>query len=173
MLVAIGWGAGVTVGGIQQASRTLLGGTPWNWAEMALYVLLWTAIMPPAWRLIGRTAGRSVVSHGPVVRTRAQLDELIASALRVGALPADANPDFWRPALTDEARRLEVARWASVGAAVVGSGLIGAAALVADDDGWTVGAVAVVVAALGVVAARWFGRELQVARRLLADPAIR
>ena len=108
---------------MQQALRGLLIGTPWNWAEMALYVLLWTAIMPPCWWLIGRTAGRGSASHGPVLRTRAQLKELLASALRAGALPLAANPDFWRPALGDEVLRWNALRWVSAGLAVLDGSL--------------------------------------------------
>lgn len=170
-LFAVGFGAGVFVGGTEQALRGLLDGTRWNWAEMGLYILLWAVIMPPFWWLMARTAGRGSVSRGPIVRTRAQLKELIGSALRAGALPLQANPDFWRPALADEALRWNVLRWVSVGYAVVGGGVVSAAAVIADHNARGTWAVAVLLVAGGLAAFRVSAQRLHVARRLLREVA--
>jgi hypothetical protein len=42
-----GVATGVFAGAVQQAVRGLLGGGPWDWAAMALSVLLWGLLWPP------------------------------------------------------------------------------------------------------------------------------
>ena len=169
LLLMLGLAAGIFVGGFQQAAGGLVGGEPWNWAEMAAYVVVWAVFGPPVMWLMRRAVDRDRLPQSPSGRVRARQSKLVASAMRSGALPPGADPEVWRRALRVEVQEWTSQRWLAVGFAVVGVGVIGAAAVVANDNAWGVWLVAIVVAAEGVVAYRWSERRLQTARRLQAE----
>ncbi|MGY2085303.1 hypothetical protein [Blastococcus sp. SYSU DS0539] len=169
LLLAFGLAAGIFVGGVQQAVRGLVGDEPWNWAEMAVYGLVWGLLAPPAIWLARRAVDRGRLPQSPSGQVRARQSKLVAPAMRSGVLPPDADPDVWRRALRAEVQEWNSQRWLAVVFAVVGVGIIGAAAGVANDNAWGVWMVAIVVAAEGVVAYRWAERRLQTARRLQAE----
>lgn len=145
-----------------------MGGEPWNWAEMAVYGLGWALLAPPAMWLVRRAVDRGRLPQSPSDEVRVRQSKLLAPAMRSGVLPPDADPDVWRRALRDEVQEWNSQRWLAVVFAVLGVGIIGAAAAVADDNAWGVWLVAIVVAVEGVVAYRWAERRLQTARRLQA-----
>jgi peptidoglycan/LPS O-acetylase OafA/YrhL len=89
--------------------------------------------------------------------------------VRSGSLPPDADADLWRRVLVAEVRQWNCLRWLAAVYAAVVAGLVGLAAVVANDNAWGVWAVAVTVAAVGLVAFRWSDRRRRVARRLLAE----
>lgn len=167
--MALGLAAGIFVGGFQQAVGGLVGGEPWNWAEMAVYGSVWALLAPPAMWLVWRAVDRGPFPQSPSGQVRARQSKLVAPAMRSGVLPADADPDVWQRALRAEVQEWNSQRWLAVVFAVVGVGIIGAAAVVANDNAWGVWMVAIVVAAEGVVAYRWSERQLQTARRLQAE----
>ncbi|MGY1689162.1 hypothetical protein [Geodermatophilus sp. SYSU D01105] len=168
LLVVPGAAAGTFVGGLQQAVRGLVGGEPWNWAEMAVYGWGWALLAPPTVWLVRRAVDRGRLPQNPAARVRARQSTSVAPAMRSGVLPSDADPDVWRRALRAEVREWNSQRWLAVAFAVVGVGVIGAAAIVANDNAWGVGTVAIVVTAEGVAAHRWSGRRLRTARGLQA-----
>jgi hypothetical protein len=63
-------------------------------------------------------------------------------------------------------------RWFAVGFATLVSGVIGAAAVVANGNAWQVWAVAVFVAGAGLAAFGWGARQIGFARRLLAETIV-
>jgi hypothetical protein len=168
-MLAAGVALGLFVGAVQQSLHGLLSRESWNWAEMALYAVGWGLLAPPAWWL-GRRAGESGwVPQHPSAAARARRSKLVAPAVRAGALPADADPEVWRPALLGAMHEMRGQRWLAVALAVVGGGLTGAAAAVANDNAWSVWAVAVVVTAEGLLGCRLWTVRLRVARRLRAS----
>ncbi|MGY1664840.1 hypothetical protein [Geodermatophilus sp. SYSU D00696] len=167
--LVLGVTAGIVVGGSQQAVRGLVGGEPWNWAEMAVYVVGWAVLGPPVMWLAWRAADRSLRQQSPATPVGPARRRFVAPATRSGALPADAEPELWRRVLAAEVRQWHGLRWlAAVYGAVVAS-LIGLAAVVANDNAWGVWAVATIVAVVSLAAVRWSGRRLRVAQRLQAD----
>ena len=169
LLLVLGVTAGIVAGGFQQAARGLVGGEPWNWAEMAVYVVVWALLGPPAMWLVRRAVDRGRLPQNPSGRVRVRQSKLVAPAMRSGVVPPDADPEVLRRALRAEVQEWNSQRWLAVVFAVVGVGIIGAAAVVANDNAWGVWMVAIVVAAEGVVAYRWSERRLQSARRLQAE----
>lgn len=149
----------------------LLSRERWNWAEMAVYALAVGLVMPWAWRLGWMAAERGWVPQNPSAAVRARRSKLVAPALRAGSLPPDADPNEWRPALRTAAQESNGQRWLCVALAVLGGGLIGAAAVVANDNAPGVWAVAVLVAAEGMVGFRLWSARLRVAQRLHAQIA--
>jgi len=172
-LLLMGVAVGIFVGAMQQAVRGLLSGELWSWAEMGLYGVVWAVVMPPVWWLVFRAVDGGRFPQSPSARVRAQQSKLVSPALAAGALPADADPTVWRPALDGEVRDWSGQRWLFVVFTVVGAGSIGAAAVVANGNDWRVWAVALVVAAEGLVAFRWSKRQLRTARLLVAELATR
>ncbi len=169
LLLVLGVIAGIFVGGFQQAVLGLVGGEPWNWAEMAVYVVGWAVLGPPAMWLAWRAADPSLRQQSPATPVGPARRRFVAPAMRSGSLPADADADVWRRVLAAEARQWNGLRWlAAVYGAVVAS-LIGLAAVVANDNAWGVWAVALIVAAVSLAAFRWSGRRLRIARRLQAE----
>jgi hypothetical protein len=92
-----------------------------------------------------------------------------SSSARSGVLADDIDRRAWRRAMRDEKQELEVVHWSWLVVNPLVATLTGVAAIVANDNAWTVWAVAVVVAAQGVVAVRLTGPRLRTARRLLAE----
>jgi hypothetical protein len=84
-------------------------------------------------------------------------------------LPDDIDRNAWRRAMRDEKRELEVLRWAWLIPSAIVAVLTGVAAVRANDNAWTVWAVAVVVAADVAIAVRLTGPRLRTTRRLLAE----
>lgn len=169
LLLMLGVAAGVFVGGIHQAVRGLVGGEPWDWAEMAAYVVVWAVLGPPVMWLMRRAVDRGRLPQSPSSRVRARQSKVVAPAMRSGVLPRDADPDVWRRALRAEVQEWNGQRWLALVFAVIGLGVIGAAAVVANDNAWGVWMVAIVVAAEGLIAYRWSERRLWIARRLQAE----
>jgi hypothetical protein len=169
VLLALGLAVGIFVGGVQQAVRGLAGGEPWDWAEMAVYVAVWAVLGPPVMWLVRRAVDRGRLPQSPSAQVRARQSRLVAPAMRSGVLPPEADPDVWQRALRAEGRDWNSQRWLAAAFGVVGVGLIGAAAVVANDNAWGVWLVAIVVAAEGVVANRWSERRLRTTRRLQAE----
>jgi hypothetical protein len=168
LLLALGLAAGIFVGGVQQAVRGLAGGELWSWAEMAVYVVVWAVLGSPVMWLVRRAVNRGRLPQSPSGQVRARQSRLVAPAMRSGVLPPDADPDVWQRALRAQVREWNSQRWLAVVFAVVGVGIIGAAAVVANDNAWGVWLVAIAVAAEGVVAYRWSERRLRIARGLQA-----
>jgi hypothetical protein len=168
LLLVLGVTAGIFVGGFQQAVLGLVSGEPWNWAEMAVYVVGWAVLGPPAMWLAWRAADRSL-RQSPATPVGPARRRFVAPAMRSGALPADAEPELWRRVLTAEVRQWNGLRWLAAVYGAVVAALIGLAAVVANDNAWGVWALAVIVAAVSLAAFRWAGRRLRVARRLQAE----
>ena len=158
-----------------QAAGGLIGGEPWNWADMALYVLCWSVLGPAAVWLGLRMAARFGLPQYPSARVRGAQSEVIAPAMRSGDLPADAEPDVWQRALRGEVREWNGQRWLAAVTAGLGAVAIGAAAVVANDNAWGVWLVAVVVAACASPRLRARGRTARSAGlspgRVTAGPA--
>jgi hypothetical protein len=168
LLLVLGVAGGVFVGSFQQAVLGLVRGEPWNWAEMAVYVVGWAVLGPPAMWLAWRAVDRSIRQRSrstPVGPARRRFAE---PAMRSGALPVDAEPELWRRVLTAEVRQWNGLRWLAAVYAAVVAGLTGLAAVVANDNAWGVWIFALIVAAVGLVAFRWSRRQLRIARRLQA-----
>jgi hypothetical protein len=157
---------GVPVAGVQQAVSGLIGGDRWNWAEMAVAVVLYAVLLPCLWEVLARGRARGWWPRNPAGQVRERRSDLVTRAVRAGAVPADVGPAAWRRALDRELRELRDERWLGIGFAVLGVGLIAAAAVVADDNSPGVWAVAVVVAAEGVAVDRWNARRLAAVRVL-------
>jgi hypothetical protein len=169
LLLVLGVAAGIFAGGFQQALLGLVSREPWNWAEMAVYVVGWAVFGPPAMWVAWRAVDRSVRQQSPSTPVGPARRGFVAPAMRSGVLPVDADPELWRRVLTAEVRQWNDLRWlAAVYAAVVAS-LVGLAAVVAKDSAWGVWAVALFAGAVGLTAFRWSGRRLRIARRLQAD----
>ncbi len=169
LLLVLGAIAGIVVGGFQQAVRGLVGGEPWNWAEMAVYVVGWAVLGPPVMWLAWRAADRSLRQQSPATPVGPARRRFVAPAMQSGALPADADPELWRRVLTAEVRQWNGLRWLAAVYGAVLAVLIGLAAVIANDNASGVWALALIVAAVGLVAFRWAGRRLRVARRLQAE----
>jgi hypothetical protein len=167
-----GLSIGLGYGALGQAVHGLLDHQRWNWADMAVSGGLWAVICTPTWWLSHRAARRAVdrgwLSPSPARRARDEQVGLVKPAIDAGALPRDADPDVWRPALRGVARELNGLRWTAGGLLALAA-LIGAAAAVGNHNAWPVWAVAVLFAAEGVAAFRWLGRRRHVVRRLLAE----
>jgi hypothetical protein len=168
-LLVLGVIAGIFVGGFQQAVRGLVGGEPWNWAETAVYVVGWAVLGPPAMWLAWRTTDRSLRHQNPATPVGPARRRFVAPAMRSGSLPADAEPELWRRVLTAEIRQWNGLRWLAAVYAAVVAVLVGLTAVIANDNAWGVWALALIVAAVGLVAFRWSGRRLRTARRLQAE----
>jgi hypothetical protein len=175
LLLVPGVAAGILVGGIQQAVLGLVSGEPWNWAEMAAYVVVWAVLGPPVMWLAWRATERALRQQSPSMPVGPARRRFLAPAMRSGSLPpdADSDADLWRRVLVVEARQWNGMRWVAAVYAAAAAGLVGLAAVVANDNASGVWAVAVIVAAAGLVAFRWSDRRLRVARRLLAELATR
>ena len=169
----VGVAAGVFVGGSQQAVNGLLGGERWSWAEFAVTVVVWAVLGPPVGWLVARALERGLLPQSPSARVRTRRSELVRPAMAAGTLPPDADLEVWRRALDDEVREWNGQRWVSVAFAGVVAALIGGAAVTSNGNDWRVWAVALGVAAEGVVAFRFFDRRLRTARRLVAELADR
>jgi hypothetical protein len=161
---------GVGVGGFNEALRGLLG-LRWNWVVFAVYVLGWSVAMPALWWLIWRAVDRGDL-RSPAKRDRDLRSEAVSQAITAGALPPDANLDLWQQALANEVREMNSFRWFAAGLAVAIAGLIGVAAAVANDNAWTVWAVAVFIAGAGLAAFLWWAGQIRIARQLLAQTAV-
>ncbi|MDK3257258.1 hypothetical protein [Blastococcus capsensis] len=125
LLLALGLAAGIFVGGFQQAVRGLVGGEPWNWAEMAVYVVRWAVLGPPAMWLAWRAVDRGRLPQKSSAQVRTRQSRLVASAMRSGVLPPDPDHELWRRALREEVREWNGQRWVAVVFAVVGGGVMG------------------------------------------------
>ncbi|MCW2703239.1 MAG: hypothetical protein JWQ37_1234 [Blastococcus sp.] len=169
LLLVLGVTAGIFVGGFQQAVLGLVSGEPWNWAEMAVYVVGWAVLGPPAMWLVWKAADRSVRQQAPATLVGPARRRFVAPAMRSGSLPADAEPELWRRVLTAEVRQWNGLRWLAAVYAAVVAVLIGVAAVIANDNAWGVWVLALIVAAVGLVAFRWSERRLRIARRLQAE----
>ena len=91
------------------------------------------------------------------------------AALENSALPPDPNPAAWRRALRESAGELDGWRWCWWVANALVAALVAVAAVVANDNAWTVWAVALAVAAQAVVVTRPATTKLRTIRRLLAQ----
>jgi hypothetical protein len=139
LLLILGVIAGVFFGGFQQAGVGLVSGEPWNWAGMAVYVVVWAVFGPPAMWLAWTVVDRSLRQQSPSTPVGPARRRFVAPAMRSGVLPVDADPELWRRVLTAEVRQWNGLRWlAAVYAAVVAS-LVGLAAVVANDSAWASG----------------------------------
>lgn len=167
-LLIYGIAAGILVSGTQQAVRSLSSGEPWNWAEMGLVALGWPVLWTPAMWLLWRAVDRGQFPQSPARRDRDQRSTYISSAIAAGALPPDPNLAAWRRALREEGRESNVLRGVVAFFTGVGAVLIGAAAVVANDNAWGVWAVALVVAAEGLTAFLVHHRRLRQVRHLQA-----
>jgi hypothetical protein len=156
---------------IQQAASGLIGREPWNWAEMTVVVVIWVAVWPPLMWLLQRAIDRRNLPQSPSGQVRVRQSRLVAPAMKAGRLPSDADPGVWRRALREEVRELSGQRLLAVVASAVGAGVIGASAVLANDNAVGIWAVAVVVATGGSVAFTWCHRRLGMAHRLLAELA--
>ncbi len=116
---------------------------------MAVSVLVWALLGPPMMWLLHRAITGGHVPTEPLRTGRARRERLVAPAMRAGVLPPDPEPDVWRRALTAEVREWNGQRWVAGVFAGVGAGLIGAAAVVANDNAPGVWLVATLVAAEG------------------------
>lgn len=169
LLLLLGIIAGVLVGGVQQAVRGLVSGEPWNWAGLAVHVVAWAVLGPPAMWLALRAAGRSLRQQSPDSPVGPARWRFVAPAMRVGALPADAEPELWRRLLTAGVRQWNGLRWSAAVYGAVVAGLIAFAAGIANDNAPGAWALAIVVAAVGSAAFHWCGQRLRLARRLQAE----
>jgi hypothetical protein len=169
LLLVLGAAAGVFVGGFQQAVLGLVSGQPWNWAEMAVYVVGWAVLGPPAMWLAWRAADRSLRQQSPATPVGPARRRFVAPAMRSGSVPADADADVWRRVLAAEARQWNGLRWLAAVSGAVDASLIGLAAVVANGHDWGVWAVALIVAAVSLAAFRWSERRHRIARGLLAE----
>lgn len=136
---------------------------PWNWAEMALCMVVWTAMAPLLMWLL------SLLPRRPALLDRARQERMVRDAMRTGSLPSDAEPGSWRVALETEVRERDGHRRVFLVSGLLAAGLVGYAAAHANGNDWRVWAVAVVLVAAGVLGARWSGRRLRTARSLLAE----
>ena len=169
-LLALAVAFGIYYGGTQQAVHGVLSHDRWNWAEMAVAGGIWGVLWLPA-SLLGAALGRRSVDRGWVPKSPARQREdryehLIGPALGTGTLPSDADPGVWGPALHDRARDSTIVRWVLTVLLIGCAGLIGTAAVVANDNAWGVWAVAVLVSLEGVVAFRLLGRRVHAIDRL-------
>jgi len=149
--------AGVYFGAVSQAVHGLFAGERWDWVAMsagaAIYAVV-VALIPALQRFFGTQDVRE---------GRA----LVRQALDDGRLPPDARPDPWRAALTAEAGELRQARWTGAVLVLIGV-LVAGAAVVANDNGPAVWALAVVLVAFALVPVRWLTRRAEQADALLA-----
>jgi hypothetical protein len=171
-LLLLGLAVGLYCGAVNQAVHGLIGRERWNWADMALYGGACAVLYPALWSLSYRAA-RSAVDRGwipesPARRVRDQQSRLAQPAIATGALPPGADPAVWRRALRSELQELNAQRWMASAALAVVAGVIGAAAVVANDNAWTVWALAILVLAGGLSASHLWGRRRRV-ERLLAE----
>ena len=164
---------GIFAGAVHQAVRGVIGGEPWHWGLMALHVALWAVVWPPALWLVGRAVDRGRLPVNPSGAVRLRQSRLVRPALAAGVLPPDADPEVWRRALRAEVQEESGQKWLALVFGVLGAGLVGAAAVLANGNDPGVWLVAVVVAAGGGVVHRWSTRRLEIARRLLDDLARR
>lgn len=164
--LVLGVVAGIFLGGFQQAVRGLVSEEPWNWAETAVYVVVWAVLGPPAMWLAWRTTDRSFRHQRLATPVGSARRRFVAPAMRSGALPADAEPELWGRVLTAEVRQWNGLRWLAAVYAAVVAVLIGLAAVTANDNAWGVWLLALIVAGVGLVAFRWSGRRLRIARRI-------
>jgi drug/metabolite transporter (DMT)-like permease len=165
----LGVTAGVVIGSSQQAVRGLVAQERWNWAETAAYVVVWAVLGPPAIWAAWTAADRSVRQQSGATPVGPSRRRFVAPAMRSGSLPADAEPELWRRVLTAEVRQWNGSQWLAAVYAAVVAVLIGLAAAIANDNNWGVWALALIVAAVGLVAFRWSRRQLRIARRLQAE----
>ena len=157
---------GVLSGAGVEASGGAFFGEPWHWGEMALRVVLFAVLVPPSWWLARRAVDRGWLSQHPAARDRDRRLQLLAPVLRSGALPPDIDPDAWRRGLRDTARELNALRWCWLVSSAVIAALTAVAAVVANDDAWSVWAVAVLVAVNGSAGFVLAGRRRRTALRL-------
>ena len=169
VLVAVALAVGLIVGASHEAVAGLIGRDRWNWAEFALYFGMWALLTPfLAWWQRWLRARPSLREH-PDVRNRRWREENVTPVLHSGVLPVGIDRNAWRRPVRDENQEQEVRLWTWLGLNLVVAALTGVAAVVANDNAWTVWAVAVVVAAQGAVGARLMEPRLRTARRLLAE----
>ena len=164
---------GFFYGSVQQSVHGLFDRDRWNWGEMAVVSAVWAALWLPA-TLFGQWVGRRGVERGwvptsPARRRQDGYEQLVEPALAAGALPADADPDTWRPALEAQVRDAKVMRWCVLVPLAGCSALVAAAAIAANDNAWGVWTVAVVLLAEGVVGFALLGRPVGRIDRLLAQ----
>ncbi len=138
---------------------------------MAVSVLVWALLGPPMMWLLHRAITGGHVPTEPLRTGRARRERLVAPAMRAGVLPPDPEPDVWRRALTAEVREWNGQRWVAGVFAGVGAGLIGAAAVVANDNAPVCGWWRPWWPPKGAAVYRWSDRGLRTARRLLEELA--
>jgi len=165
--------AGSFFAATQQAVSGLLGRDPWNWAEMVVVALLWAVLWPPLMWLMQKTTNDRRFPQSPSGQVRVRQFRLVSPAIAAGSLPNDAEPGVWRRALRAEVQELSGQRLVAVVGSAVGAGVIGASAVVANNNAWAVWAVAGVVATGGLVAFRLCSQRLRMADRLLGELAFR
>jgi hypothetical protein len=167
---ALIWGSlGVLVAALQQALTGLIGGDRWNWAWMVGHATGLALAWPFGWWLGVRAVARGLIPQSPARRARDERLRVVRRAIAAGALPTDAEPSWWRAALRSEIRELRLATWIFAGLCAVAAGLVGASAVIANDNAVGVWAVAVFLVTVPAVAVRWIRSQLRVARRLQAS----
>lgn len=169
--VPISLSMGIYYGSIQQSVHGLLSHERWDWTEMAIIGGLWAVLWWPA-QLLGQAFAQKCLDWGwvsktPARRRRDEQQALIKPAIESGTLPADAEPEVWRPALRAAVHELNILRWTTMIGLAAMAGTIGAAATIANDNAWGVWAVAILVAAEGMAVFQLLGRRLLLIRQLL------
>ena len=160
---------GVLGGGTQQAVRGLVGGERWNWVEFVAYTLTMVVVLPPAVRLSRWAVDSGRFGQNHARRDRDQRSRLVAEAIEAGAIPPDGSAAAWQRALRDDIRETNGLRWGIVSVTALGAVLIGAAAVVANDNAPAVWAVVLALTAQSLAVVLPSGRRLRVARQLVRE----
>jgi hypothetical protein len=168
-VVAAALAVGLLYGASREAFSGVIGNDRWNWAEMAVYCMAWALVMPLIWGSTRWMVDRAWFPQNPARKDQERAAEILRPVLRSGVLPDDIDRGAWRRAMRDAKQQLEAGFWFWLGVNLIIAALTAAAAIVANDNAWTVWAVAVVVAAQGAVGARLLWPKLRTARRLLAE----
>ena len=144
----------------REAAVGLLRRTEWNWAEVAVYAGVWVLG-------IGAFAGMLRAGWLPSWGDR-DGRAMLQTALETGELPPGARPAAWRRLLMQELDEARHGRWVAgffmAGVAV----LVVAAAVVVNDNAWTLWVLAVGLGAFVVVPVRSLSGRAERAEALLA-----
>ena len=160
------WIAGVVLAGScylaarQEAAVGLLRRAEWNWAEMAVYGGVCALGM-------AAVAGMQRVGWLPARGDR-DCRAMLQTALETAQLPSGARPDAWHRLVRQEADEARQGRRLAAGLMGLVAVLVAVAAVVANDNAWTLWALAVALGAFVVVPVRALRRREERARALLA-----